>query len=66
MFDQWYTGTRNFYNEDVERFGNAYAEGYLSFWAQETLHMVPLVTPPSLLADLPAYHSSATERGWFL
>ena len=60
------TGTLYFYNEDVEWFGNANAEAFLSFWGEESPHLVPVVTPPWLLADGSAYPSTATQRRWFL
>ena len=66
MFIPGRTGTLYFNNEDVEAFVNIYAEAKLSLEMLETPHVESLVTPPTLLLDLAAYPSTATQRCWFL
>ena len=43
------TGTLNFYKEEVDWFGNTYAEAALKFGTQETPHLAAFPIPPSVL-----------------
>ena len=60
------TGTLYFYHEEVGGFVNVYGEAELSYWTQETPQVATDVTRPSLIVDLEAYPTAATERRWFL